>query len=143
MKYLYSLIVMAFFAIGFAASDDEESSSTITFKNERCGTYVITDEDNVSYTIKVNDDYTIVAESNGHTYYGSWSIQWKKSNSFIRFEFAGENEDKPRIKFKGGEYWIDNNYAIADDRFLYGDAWGYGTPDRHDPQRRLKYRKIN
>ena len=143
MKYLYSILIIALFSIGFAASDEDNEANASAIA-ERCGTYEITDENNDRYTIKVNNDMTIVVESNGRTYYGSWSKPWENTGcGLIRFEFAGENDDKPRIKFKGGEFWIDNDYAIAEDGFLYGDAGGYGKPDRHDPQRRLKYRKLN
>lgn len=132
------------FAIGFTASDEDSSDNASAYA-ELCGTYVITDEDNVSYSITVNNDKTIVAESNGRKYYGSWSKPWENSGyGLIRFQFAGENEDKPRIKFKGGSiFWIDNDYAIAEDGFLYGSVNGYGAPKMHNPQYRLKYRKTN
>lgn len=140
-KYLYSFITLAVFAIGFAASDTDDTVDESTAA-ELCGTYVITDEDNTRYTIVVNDDKTIVAESNGRKFYGSWDKTWDKSQQgLLTFKFAGEDEDKPRIKFKGGVYWIANDYAIGDDGFLYGDAFGFGTPRRHDPKYRLKYRK--
>lgn len=143
MKYLYSIITIVLFSIGFTASEEnsEENASDIA---ERCGTYEIIDENNDRYTIKVNNDMTIVVESNGRTYYGSWSKPWKDTGfGLIRFEFAGGNENKPRIKFKGGDYWVENDYSIAEDGFLYGDTGGFGRPDRHDPKYRLKYRKIN
>jgi hypothetical protein len=143
MKYLFSFFAIVFFSIGFAASDEETTVDEATAK-KLCGTYEITDEDNVRYSIKVKNDKTVVVEGNGRTYYGSWSKPWEKTGyGLIRFEFAGDDEDKPRIKFKGGTYWIANDYAIAEDGFLYGDAGGFGKPGRHDPQYRLKYRKTN
>ena len=142
MKYLFSVFAIVLFSIGFAASD-EESTVDETTAAKLCGTYEITDENNVCYSIKVNNDMTIVTKGNGHTYYGSWKKTGTKGCGLLWFEFAGEDEDKPRIKFKGGVFWMENIYAIAEDGFIYGDAIGYGSPERHDPQRRLKYKKTD
>ena len=132
MKYLYSIITLAIFTIGFAASDEsEEYKSSI---KKLCGTYVVTDEDNVTYTIKINEDKSMTAEGGGRMYYGSWDIMHEQ----VRFKFAGDNNEKPRIKFKVGTLWIETVFALSDDGFMYGEADGYGDPSRHDPQYRLK-----
>ena len=135
MKYLYSIITIVLFAAGFAASEESEESKRET--SNLCGTYILTDEANVTYTIKVNIDRTITAEGNGNVFYGTWS----KIGSNIWFKFSGEFQECPSIMFKEGDLRIVNDYAIADDGFVYGDAGGRGNPRSHNPQFRLKYRK--
>lgn len=137
MKHLYSIITVLIFAVGFAASEDsEEEAKKIS---NLCGTFVITDERNVTYTIKVNDDMTVIAEGNGKSYYGSW---YEISDN-VRFNFSGEFDELPSILFKVRDLKISNSYQIADDGFIYGDADGFGNPRNHNPAYRLKYRKIN
>lgn len=137
MKYLYSIITVVFFSIGFAASEESEESKIET--SNLCGTYIITDENNVAYSIKINNDRTITAEGDGQIFYGSWS----KIGGQVNFNFSGDSRERPNIMFKEGNLRIENNFVIADDGFIYGDAIGRGNPRKHDPQFRLKYRKTN
>lgn len=140
MKYLYSIITLVLFAVGFAASEEsEESEESKVETSNLCGTYIITDENNVTFSIKVNDDMTVVAEGNGQKYYGSWSNIVDR----VRFKFSGDADERPSIIFKEGNLRIDNDYEIADDGFIYGDAGGRGRSRNRDPQFRLKYRKTN
>ena len=59
-KYFYSMVVMAIFAIGFAASGDEGGS------DERCGTYKIVDKSGSVFhlTLKEDESGTMTTESN-------------------------------------------------------------------------------
>ncbi len=137
MKYLYSILTVVLFSIGFAASEESEESKIETAN--LCGTYIITDENNVTYSIIINDDRSVTAKGNGQEYYGSWS----KIGGKVCFQFSGEFQERPSIMFKEGDLRIANEYQISDDGFIYGDAIGRGNPRSRNPQFRLKYRKTN
>ena len=127
MKYLYSILTVVLFSIGFAASEESEESKIETAN--LCGTY----------SIIINDDRSVTAKGNGQEYYGSWS----KIGGKVCFQFSGEFQERPSIMFKEGDLRIANEYQISDDGFIYGDAIGRGNPRSRNPQFRLKYRKTN
>lgn len=130
-KYLFSMVVMAIFAIGFVASDDEGGSNERS--DERCGTYKIVDESGSVFhlTLKEDKSGTITTASNS-TYYCSW-VGDGFSHS-IRITIS----DKPAIAFPGGvdekSLWC---YGLKDGYLYREDA-----VDAKNPNWRLKAEKI-
>lgn len=138
MKTLYSLLVIGLFCIGFAASDKDKTniSSSVV---EYIGTYTITDENNVSYTININKDNTATMEAKGNVFYGTWH----DNSGLVAFEFTSDNNDYPNIKVKYGDVPIFCTcFMISDDGFLYVEADTWGSPSKHNPEYRLKYQKV-
>ena len=142
MKYLYSILIVVLFAVGFAASEESEHDKAmreIKIKSIT-GTYMFSDEEGVNYTLNLNSDYTMTAEANGKCYYGTWD----DLEEYIKFEFSGSTNEYPRIRFKADKKyelssWIDNDYTISNDGFLYGCSQNKAT--KHDPDYRLKIKK--
>ncbi len=143
-KIIYTIGLIVFFAIGFAASDAddtafEDKETQDKFLDQVTGTYVVTDEDGVVYTFYINRDKTMRASASGNIFYGSW----RKVNGRVNFKFGSRDANElPRIAFKSEmSLWIDNDYFISEDGFLYGG--GSFQPDKHNPDYRLKYKKLN
>ncbi len=133
MKYLYSLAVIALFAFGFSASDDD------TVPPEFLGTYTGSDYHGTSWKFTFNEDKTMTAEGNGNIYYGEWYVV---GDDKVAFSFSGEVKEHPKIYFKteASSSWISNNFVITQDGFLYHD--GVMKANSRDPEYRFKIRKI-
>lgn len=127
-KCLFSMVVIAIFAIGFAASGDEGGS------DERCGTYKIVDKSGSVFhlTLKGDESGTMTTESNS-TYYCSWSADG--FSHCIRINFS---DKKPAIAFPGG---TDDNVLWTNclkDGYLYRED----ALEAKNPNWRLKAEKI-
>ena len=93
-KYFYSVLVMAFFAIGFAASDDSESSSSK--ESDFVGTYTI--EGGYKLVIKTDNTARLTAPS-GEVY--AASVDLFAFTDYATVSFSGS--DQPNIK--GVDYY--------------------------------------
>lgn len=101
-KYLYSIIVMAIFAIGFAASGDSSLSDS---KSDYVGTYIIEGD----YKLVINADKTArFYTPNGLSY--AASVREHSYNDYITIEFGSSYDDWPRVKHTKTPYpVIDKN----------------------------------
>lgn len=138
MKTLYSLFVIVLFCVGFVASDEDNTNNSSSV-SEYLGTYTITDENNVRFTININEDETATMEAKGDVYYGTWHT----SSGQIQFRFADDNKKWPHIMVKYGEIAIFSTcFQISDDGFIYVEADTWGDPNKQNPEYRLKYHKV-
>lgn len=129
-KYILSILTLALFAIGFAASDEDEAtnSSNIT------GTYKVTDKIGQTFTITLKEDRTATFEGNGIISHCSWSEDIWNSGAFsLTF-----SDDPPALVFNGG---IAETMYIPEvkDGWLYYD---FTARDAKNPNRRLKITKV-
>ncbi len=128
-KYFYSMVVMAIFAIGFAASGNEGGS------DEKCGTYKIVDKSGSVFHLTLNEDEsgTITTASNS-TYYCSWYVDGINHCIIINF-----SDEMPTIAFPGG---TNNNvlwtHCLKNGFFYRGED----ALSANNPNWRLKAEKI-
>lgn len=161
-KYFLTMATIALFAVGFAASDEEENSSNSSNdsskpqteqkqeqkkesqevkseqkqENSFLGTYEVTDKSGRKVTLNINEDETVTGSDDIYPpYYGSWT--GPTSEGIIIITFAEDN--KPYLIYEGGE----DNHALG---VLYlRDGWIYtGGDNAHakNPRWRLKVTKI-
>ncbi|MBQ7424000.1 MAG: hypothetical protein IJV19_04570 [Prevotella sp.] len=136
-KYLFSIVVMAVFAIGFAASDDEEVAEKLV------GNYVVVDSKGTTWYFTFTTEHkSVTVKSKGMSdddmYYGDWCPQnidsWLCSLNFISFH-AGN----PPIEFPNGSVAPSGEtIEISDDGWIYN---GSDNLKAKNPKARLKMTK--
>ncbi len=151
-KYYLSIITIALFAVGFAASDEEDSANNTNqeqkqeIKEEKqekkedsfLGTYEVTDKVGCTMRITLNEDETATitgVRGENVTYYCSWrDASWQDRGVEINF-----SDEKPYIVYEGGA--DENKYEelYIKDGWLYS---GFRNVDSKNPKWRLKAKKI-
>lgn len=94
-KYLYSVLVMTLFAIGFAASDDSESSGSK--ESDFVGTYTIEG----GYKLVINADKTARLTVPGGQVYAA-SVDLFAFTDYVTVSFSASNQ--PSIN--GTDYYL-------------------------------------
>ena len=159
-KYFLTMATVALFAVGFAASDEEENSSNSSNdsskpqteqkqeqkkesqevqseqkqENSFLGTYEVTDVTGCKVTLNINEDETVTGSNEyGSNFYGSWT---GPTGVGIIINFA---ETKPYLIFEGGK----DKYMLP--VFYLRDGWIYTGGENasaKNPKWRLKVTKI-
>jgi hypothetical protein len=159
-KYFLTMATVALFAVGFAASDEEENSSNSSNdsskpqteqkqeqkkesqevkseqkqENSFLGTYEVTDVTGCKVTLNINEDETVTGSNEyGSNFYGSWT---GPTGVGIIINFA---ETKPYLIFEGGK----DKYMLP--VFYLSDGWIYTGGENasaKNPKWRLKVTKI-
>ena len=135
-KYYLTMIVMALFAIGFAASDDSEVAEKLV------GNYVVQDSKGTTWYFNFTEDNKVTIKSkemsDDDMYYGSWGAQigggWLCTLNFISFH-AGN----PPIEFPNGCISSrGERIEVSDEGWIYN---GSDNLKAKNPNARLKMTK--
>ena len=126
--WVATIAILALFAVGFAASD-EESNSDVT------GTYQVTDEMGQTLILNLKEDKTATAtiKEEGKTYYCTWR-DFRNIDHGIEIYFSDE---KPYLVYDNGS--SNNSYVALDKGWLYEDETKLQA---QNPGWRLKATKI-
>lgn len=148
-KYILSIFTIALFAVGFAASDEENSSGSSneqeqTVKEEKSnipGTYEVKDKVGCTIRITLKEDGTATitgVRGENVTYYCTWHDQSYHKNRMAIIEFS-DFDKRPYLFFDGG-----TTEKFSDCCFLSKDGWFYYSvlPETNNPEWRLKATKI-
>lgn len=131
-KNIQTLFLIMLFAIGFAASvDDEETFSKYG------GSYQVTDQEGITWTFTVKEDYKLTALREGmhidDMYYGKWSYI---GGGYITFDFSDFYAMSPVLVFPdGSRNWETEFFRFTEDGWLYQE---YTYLDSKNPNKRLK-----
>ena len=157
-KYYLTLLVMAIFAIGFAASDEDSSSSFSTQsenqvteqkpvqKPDFLGTYEVRDKAGLTYHFTFNENGTVtivinpdIATSEHTTLTGKWQ-DCRKENYGLQVCYD-DTDRLPGIYFPNGIHrGAFDNCAYFCGGYYYPD---WSTCDGKKTGWRLEYSKIN
>jgi len=148
-KYFLTMTVMALFAIGFAASDEDESTNGSSSSSEQTeleqkpsflGTYEVTDKVGQTMLLTLNADETGTATIKGEsvTYYCSWRDDSDIGRGLL-IDFPSGVGERPNLVYEGGtdEFGTVGCYLK--------DGWFYSGSDNvksNNPRWRLKATKI-
>lgn len=149
-KYFWTLSVMALFAIGFAASDEDETTSNSSLKQEEkpikkkntiVGTYEATDKIGCTMRITLKEDGTATitgVRGENVTYYCTWSDQSYYKNRLAIVVFS-DPAKRPYLIFEGG-----TTAVFRDCLFLSKDGYLYYNvhPETNNPEWRIPCKKI-
>ena len=151
-KYILSIFTIALFAVGFVASDEEESANNTNKEQKQetkekveekkedniFGTYEVTDKEGTTLLITLNEDEsaTVKIKGSGKTYYCYWR-DYRSIKDGISVSFEGGKE-RPIPVFEGGIDEHSLNWIIKDG-WLYSY---YDTARANNPEWRLKATKI-
>lgn len=150
-KYLFTMVVMAIFAIGFAASDESNSSKNEQQKEKEepkvnmalVGTYEATIYgNNAPFHIILKKDGTAESyypRNHQQTFYG----HWEEDSGGIKIEYKNQN-NRPDVRFPFGMSW-DKRFMFSGSFYIHG---GYLYPDINtfwdrDEGWRIPIKKIN
>lgn len=152
-KYYLTIAVMAIFAIGFAASDEESTESSSTTSNEQIekqkpapkpdflGTYSIKDMTGNVYEFELNEDRTvnIYSHPNNPEYRKLWiTAKWKdERGTGYGAQIQYDQYHIPNFVFQYGEKASICAYLL--DGYYYPDFF---TADDRDEYYRLQATKI-
>lgn len=137
-KYLITMCTIALFAVGFASSETPASENEREFQ----GTYLITDEDGVTWTFTFTcgeePGHQVTAIKEGmdkdDMYYGRWHEVGEDSGIYsLSFDdfYAGD----PILKFPDGRTNSYRSLYISDDNWLYKDQINL---ECKNPEKRIK-----
>lgn len=145
-KYFLSILTIALFAVGFAASDEDSTDSAtideaITSNdsdNENAGitgTYEVTDKIGQTMVITLKEDKTATVTLDGKTYYCSWNRYANIGDGEVEVSFS---DDPPALVFEGGVAETMYGPEILGG-WLYYD---YTARKAKNPNRRLQIKKV-
>ena len=125
-KYFLSILTLALFLIGFAASNSTSAPGTYEVTDKVGNTWrIIIKKDKTATVTNVKDDENVIY------------CKWRDLRSLSGGICVMFHNSYPPIVFEGG--MLNGSFSLYDDGYLWDDDYG----DSKHPKWKLRYKKIN